>query len=287
MTFNKPSGMRYVDMAIWFDAHIYDEKRDDETLFKYLYLLIYMLACKSKYFISFEDYDKFSLFSASIIYMRAVEKRFRKSFIKNDETGELEFNGKISILNYIKSVIPWLKVLYMKDEYKSSEKVSEAINSYMKSSVRYSSEDRDNLRSDMMDTLSQFPEVIDKVINETPYKNDPILSRRLKMSCYLTILNGITLTEIDKLKLISRKTSDNFDYDEIKIKLLNRNREDSVILWKLDDYQKNYVQMLVNKINTLMVDELCSVKDSYDLSDNVLDDIIASTLSERKGEDDL
>jgi len=48
--FSKPTGVRYVDMCIYIDKHIYEENRDDSTIFKYMCLLGKMLAYRQRYF---------------------------------------------------------------------------------------------------------------------------------------------------------------------------------------------------------------------------------------------
>ena len=40
---------KYVEMCQIFDKEFYEEDRDNAKLFKYLYLIFYMLACKENY----------------------------------------------------------------------------------------------------------------------------------------------------------------------------------------------------------------------------------------------
>ena len=84
MTYNRPDKVYlppeydnkakniYTRMALYFDLFIYSDKRDDTLLYQYLYHIIYMLACRKKYFVSWEDYDNFALYMATKVYMRYI-----------------------------------------------------------------------------------------------------------------------------------------------------------------------------------------------------------------------
>mgnify|MGYP003328814068 CR=1 FL=1 len=72
--FKKPKDVRFVDMAIWIDEHIYDEDCDMDKAFTYMYLLAYMLASKAKYFKNINDYDGFAYFLAYHSKPRFVAK---------------------------------------------------------------------------------------------------------------------------------------------------------------------------------------------------------------------
>ena len=65
MTYNKPPNMTYTAMCIYFDNNIYTSDRDDNILYQYLYHICYMLACKSRYFRNYEDYDDFALYASA------------------------------------------------------------------------------------------------------------------------------------------------------------------------------------------------------------------------------
>ena len=69
-TYKKPKDKSYTDLAIWIDNNAYSENCDDETLYKYLYILIYMLSYKRKFFKNFDDYDKYSIVTATRIFNR-------------------------------------------------------------------------------------------------------------------------------------------------------------------------------------------------------------------------
>ena len=73
--YKKPKNLKYTDMAIYIDTHIYTNDCDDELVFKYLYFLCMMLAYKAKYFDSYQKYNDFAVSAATTIYLRLKSKR--------------------------------------------------------------------------------------------------------------------------------------------------------------------------------------------------------------------
>ena len=100
--FVKPKGVSYTDMCIYIDKTFYTPERDDTLCFTYMYLLAYMLSCKAKYFNSYEDYDAYSCFLAQSTYHRMADKK--KVPVK-------------SVLNYMKSIMYFRKVAYLRDSF--------------------------------------------------------------------------------------------------------------------------------------------------------------------------
>jgi len=95
--FTKPAGMKYTDMCIYIDKHMHDPDRDNETIFKYIYLLASMLASKARYFYNADEYDDFAYYFACSVFKRMADDN--KNKIK-------------SVLNYMKSVIYFRKTDY-------------------------------------------------------------------------------------------------------------------------------------------------------------------------------
>ena len=298
MTFNKPANVTYTEMAMYFDAHIYDDPkvRDDSTLYKYLYLLTYMLACKEKYFHKFEDYDEFSVYVATVVYMRIVKNRLRpKKVVNEDGTVTVEPGKMKSILNYLKSVLYVLKILYQKET--SNEIIEFTPNSENYTTFLGSIQNSLGIQGDdeqkqieIIESISELPDVIKQVINETPYKNDKVMCKRLYTSCLLTLLKSITLSNANKKKLESIDESENVDkYESTMLKLLNKERVDSITLWRLPEDMKDYVQLLINKIKENFKIAIYSIADEYEVSDLDLEDILrtaSNTTPNNEMEDD-
>ena len=101
MTYPKPAGVSYTQMAIYIDEHIYSDTKDEEKLYIYMYHLAIMLATESAYYSTAEQYDQFGLFCATRLYLRYTNP---KQFQMNDD-GSPKMKRIKSVLNYIKRVI--------------------------------------------------------------------------------------------------------------------------------------------------------------------------------------
>lgn len=272
MTYNKPPNMTYVAMCIYFDNNMYKSDRDDNLLYQYLYHICYMLACKSKYFKNYDDYDTFALYASSRIYLRYPSKDVCES-----TSPEKRY---ISILNYTKKTLYPLKVDYQKENfaqiysYKNDDSVDNFIN-ITKESIQqdYSH----GLEESIIDTLKLLPSIIKNRIKETPYKNDVMMSKKLYMSCLLTFINSMTLSR-DKLDKIRRK-SDYNAREELFIKSIQREKTDATMTWHLDDSYKDYIKILTNKIRRDIDNDINETQISFSLSESELEGIMASAFS--------
>ena len=263
MTYNKPKNMSYVDMAIYFDKHIHDDPRNDSILYEYLYHLVYMLACKSRYFHKFEDYDQFALYAATKIYMRV--------------TRNIEVK---SILNYVKAVLYPMKVDFQKEAFNEiiNPDVDKRIDpDAIKASMEYNiqSDYYYGLTEEVLDHMKLIPEYIKEIVYESPYKHDALLSRRIYMSVLLTFLSSVTLSNIDLLRLQKREER-GLDNDNNLIKLFNKERNKEVILWRLDSDMTDYISLLTTKLRKKFGQELMDVKKSFELSEEDLNAIMFS-----------
>jgi hypothetical protein len=262
MLFTKPSNKTYVDLAIEFDKEFYHNlDRDDDKLYKYLYLLYYMLACKKKYFHKFEDYDAYAQFAATTVYIR---------FIKKEKQGE-----KIkSVLNYCKDTLYPLKVMYQNDTFNEvwteDEDEPDAMKNEMKDNIQ--SDYNAELTTALLEELKQLPNIIKSVISQTPYKTDSLMCRELYLSCLLTLIKSFTFTT--KIKNKIEQTDKNTD--AVLIKNIEKDRNNSVVLWHLDITLKDYILTLTNKIRHIFSEQLEDTRNSYILDENILDAILNS-----------
>ena len=245
-----------------------------------------MLACKSKYFHNFEDYDKFSIYVATTVYMRIIKGRLRpKKTVNEDGTITVEPGKLKSILNYLKNVLYVLKILYQQETFNEVVAVdpSKIDGSYQlwASSLEYSlgcqgNEERKQL--EIVEDINELPNIIQEVINETPYKTDKLMSKRLYTSCLLTILKSITLSKVSKDKLAGVSEIGG-KHDEVLVKLLSKERASSVTLWKLPDSMRDYVEMLTNKIREKLTINICATASDYEIDEFELDNIMKSMLN--------
>ena len=72
MFFEKPK-VRYVDMCMYIDDHVYTDDYDQTLVYQYLYHIILMLAIKRDYFSSSKVTEDFSLYAASTSYVRLFD----------------------------------------------------------------------------------------------------------------------------------------------------------------------------------------------------------------------
>lgn len=272
MTYHKPANMKYTDMCIYFDAHIYKSNRDENLLYQYLYHVCYMLASKGRYFKNFDDYDTFALYASSRLYLR---------YPSTDKCEDTPKENRIkSVLNYTKATVYPLKVDYQKENfaqiysYQNPDEI-ESLADITKQSIQqdYSK----NLYQDVFDSLKLIPKTIKSRIKETPYKNDALMSKKLYMSCLLTFINSMTLSN-DKIKKILSKNDIN-DKEDLFIKSLQRERQDAVMLWHLDDSFKDYVKIITNKVRRDVDNEINETKKSYSLTETELEGIMATAFS--------
>ena len=267
MTYPRPK-MKYVEMAKYFDDHIADEEKDEYLLYCCVYHLVYMLACRKKYFTNLEEYDNYAIFVANKVYMRVL-----KGMREDNHLAPVK-----SVLNYIKSVLYPLKVLFTQETYQCvlKPKTIEDFNSMNDAMRNNVQQDYFNQLEDAILTqISRLPKYIEKTIGMTPYKNDKRMCYRLYMSILISFINGITLNNNTKNSL-SNKSIELRSNDEYLAKLYAKEKRDSTTLWHLDDSMKDYVTLLTNKIRDDFAEELINEQSYYELPDDVLQSILLS-----------
>lgn len=271
MTYHKPDNITYVEMCIYFDKHIYDTLRNDTILYQYLYHIIYMLACKKRYFNSWEEYDAFALYMASKVYLR---------YINPEHQGE-EDRIK-SVLNYCKTLLYPTKVDFQKETYAEifgSDPNRDDDFSILKADlVDNVQTSHTNITLMMEDLVSEFKglsKIIWKEINKTPYATDTLLSKRLFMSVLITLIKGLTLSNAVKTKL-QKKVDKGLDTESIVLESLTKEREASTTLWRLDISYTGIVSMLAFKVRKQCSENINLVRKEFELSEEDVSAVIAS-----------
>lgn len=266
--FKKPKDMTYTDMSIWLDNNFYKEDCDYNTAYSYLWLLSYMLACKNKYFNSEKDYEKFSSFVAYDAFKRMTNKD--KSRIKSG-------------LNYIKSIMPFRKMAY------DAEKNVKIIDSEFDSSwdgfeyrnLRRESFEKSNhelIVENIIQILENTPKYIDKCIPKV-FKKD-VLYLNIYNSCLLSMINKMTLKQQYKENLYYKL--DNVpSFNDVKY--YRKHLDNDIILWHLPDTMKNVVQVVLNKVNNILVNEIKEVTSDILVSDSEFNCILGSAFESTTG----
>ena len=271
MLYTKNDDKRYTMMCKEFDEEFPRQDRDDNKLYRYLYLIFYMLACKENFFQNnFADYDKYAQFAATTIYMR---------FLKKLEHGE----RVKSILNYAKASMRFLKTMYQNEEFETIISPEHGVDTTkLAANIHDSivSDYNEGLVEDMEMTLCSIADVINDVLDETQFANNELMRHRLYISCMLTLLNSITLPR-DSSLLKSRGRNKNTN-DALFIEALSKEREKPAIVWNLNENLANQVKVIVNKVRKDLSESINEVSKDHTLPDDVVDLILSNAFSEGK-----
>lgn len=187
----------------------------EDQMIQYLYFIVDSLAKKQNLLPRFEDYDEFALYSAGVLFLN-----FRG---KIQQAGEIVRGKEVipvkSCLNFIKTILYPYKVAFQQANYDSvinpyklenPDKLQENMREEVRQQYHL------NLQQELEEILEELPQKTYKMlVTSTPYRNDPLMIRRIYMSLLLSFINNITLpnklrnkvdTKIDRIsneKLIS------------------------------------------------------------------------------------
>jgi len=263
----------YCDLAKYIDEHKHlikengENPSEEEKIFRYLYAILYASAVKAKYFINWEDYDKYSLYGAGQIYMSMRDKEAHAGEIRRGK----EIKPIKNTLDFIHIVMPHLKVNYQQDNFRlvcdpgADDRIdTERALAETKQNIQ---EDYNYALADLMDdSIKMLPTIIKKVVAESPY-TDPVILKNLKISCKLTLINSVTLP--------SKIKEDKKSYEAL-CKAFLKESDTKPILWHLPEGMSGYISMLVKKIKVRLTEEINDTSHQFDLEDNILDAIMAS-----------
>lgn len=88
------------------------------------------------------------------------------------------------------------------------------------------------------------------------------------MSCLLSFINNITLNNKAKQLLCDRKKKKT-DTDYFSVKLYQKEIDDKIILWHLDESYYDFVKVLLNRIKIEFIREIVYIQDSYKIPDYI------------------
>lgn len=267
MTFQKPSDVRFTDMAIWIDNNAYQNDFDVEKMYRYLYHLSYMLAKKRNLFDRATDYDSFSLYEAN----RLLKRLTNKGQYQMGDNGEPKVKRVKSILNYIKKVINLHKV-----EYQTSFLMPENYDS-----ISYS--DLGEIISDDTDifdkigfeySLGNLHKIVENHLCKIPMRVDSNEWSNIYVSCMLTLINEMTLSKEDRNRMLSIKNVDSEKID----KLYHKQRNTDVILFHLDKKLSGYIRVLVNELRHCIARDLSCQASTHFSSNSVVKGVLYSQI---------
>ena len=283
LTFSsKPKGLKYTDLAVYIDENMQYIKNNGEypaienRIFEYIYHIVYALSLKAAYFRDFADYDAFSCYAATDIYLA-----IRKKFLNEGKT----FHGKPivpvkSSLNFIKATLFPLKINYQRDYFRQTthpkfEEASENLLEKTKENIRESY--RDDLLKSWHNVLSQIPLLLDELLKKTPFRNDKVMICRLKNSILLTLLNDLTLPNSVKQKILDKEEiwePDKLINSFYKKYLTNPN---TVARWHVNESFDGYIRLLTIKLKKELSKCFQYMIYGNDFSDELIDGIVNGT----------
>lgn len=288
MFYNKPKDVTYTDMAIWIDANAYTPNCDYEKLYIYVYHLARMLAYKHSYFDNAQDYDDFSLYVAGQMYKRytlanqvleysqdglsAAADGFLE--VTDSENQPRQMSKVKSVLNYVTKSLYFFKTHYLQwaktqTYQKLDDPVPYSYDSWFSASMRDAA--AAYYRSDYLLYLEDIPKTLIDSLKNIPHRKNSAEFQNITISCLLSFLNVITLKNRD-LKILDQAV---YSYDNRFMQFYAQNRKDYVILYHLDESYRDYIYVLVNRVMTLIRNDLRHIMEEYipvnDLIYDVLD----------------
>lgn len=292
VTFTRPRGLKYTDMAIYIDAHLPEIKNPNEhpeveaKIYEYLYHIVYALSCKAGYFRNFDDYDSFACYGACELFFS-----MRKKLINEGK----EVRGKAvvpikSSLNFIKATLFPLKINYQRESFmqvldpdihESAAKFSEQTREDIQSMYRR------NLYENLNDTVDMIPKLLQKVISLTPFRYDVLMRKKLQISILLTLLDDITMPNKLRKKIDSKKPVDNADKIINRLIIAYELNPNNVILWHLEDGYAGYVRLLTQRLKRWIGNELQVIIHGDDLADGIIDSVINSAYETHNNVSDM
>lgn len=271
----KDPKVRYVDMAIYIDNHVYDKDRDDGKIYEYLCLLYQMLAIKDHMFNNPTDYQNFSFMAATRMYYRLINP---KQFLPADDPKKLKQIK--SCLNYMKMTLYPCKVDYQRDYFCGviDEDVTEEENTLklqQTATEKVQCIMKPMMEAEIASYFQNISQTVKAFINSLPYRTDSCLTTKLYVSCLLTLINQITWPN-SYVTMIKRRLSLGVSVENIIDRIYTREKYKPAILFHLPQEFSNYVYVITNELKTIVGKELSELLDMNEPTDEVIKHVLAS-----------
>lgn len=272
MTYTKPDNVSFTAMAIWIDSNVYTSTCDDIILYEYLYHLSNMLAHEGKYFTKTQYYDDFSLYCASKLFMRLKNP---KQFLDEGDSSKLA--PVKSVLNYLKKVIYPMKVDFEQEHYLQSTEETSVICASNFDLGSFLVDETDVLyKVEFSCVLNNISHIVKSYLQKIPYRRNSAEWTNIYVSCMLTILDSITLSNFDKKKISSITRNKEKILDRLYTDL--RYREP--LLFHLNDNMKDYIAVLVNELRHVISSQLSQDAHTRISAEDTAKNIIMSSIEE-------
>lgn len=277
-TYRKDSKLRYVDMAIYIDREIRNPDCDEEKCFEYMYQLFYILSVKGRMFQTASDYDSYALYGATQLFLRYRKEREPDNKLKPIK----------SCLNYIKKILYPLKVNYQRSNFFQvfQEGALEGNAPVVIADAKVTEARRltdDLLKAEYKYYLTQLPSTVKHVLKESPYSNNPVMMHNLYISCLLTLLKTLTMSNKNRTRL-ENKEAKCLPTTDLMDRIYAEEGGDNVVIYHLEKSMKNYVKLLVNRCKSEIAHDLRYIVGSYELSDSIIKEILMQPLEDYTSE---
>lgn len=279
---SKKDGLRIVDMCIYIDENIYKDNYDEVKIFDYLKTIAQSLALHKKYFKNIQDYEPFSLYVATRIFLRLTNKR---QFLPDGDKHKLE---KIkSVLNLMKKLLYPCKVEYQNSAYNDviKERFGDTRDLYnqVKSDLIHDvmKTQQGVLTVDINIYLRQLKKCIWNVIDATPYCNDFVIKSNLYMSILLSFLRSLTISNKNKVRISTSYVRSNSKiYEEMLNSIYKIEQETAPVLWHLDKDFLDYVRILLIRVQEQIIYDIQELQHYQIPSEDFITEILMQPLKE-------
>lgn len=268
---------RVVDLCIWVDANAYDPNVDKEKLFDSLYQIVCSIAIKHKMLHKWQDYQPFSLYAASRLYLRLTNpKQFDVSLPKKMKKIK-------SILNFIKKTMHPMIVDYQNQAFEQN--FTPGLHGETVEDIRYRtiqkarSQYNELIRIDFEYYLNRICHTIQDFVNQLPYCNDPLMTHRIYISCMMTLLNQITLSNDNKDRY-RKRLQRGFKTEDFIERAYQSEVEYSIVLYHLNDSMYNYIATIVNRLRSLIAKDLIQLIGDNEPTQDVIKSILSNQMED-------
>lgn len=271
MLWKKPANLKYTDLCIYIDENVPKiinpgEFPDIEnTIYNYLWLLVKALAIKKCMFNDFQDYDMYAFYAANRLFFA-----LRKNQLNQGKT----IKGKLirpikSCLNYTKALLYPMKIEYQRETFKEvieEEFVSKKFDAFaykeqLKNRARESHGVTSQFKTHLKETLSNNGEILDAVLEKSPFNKGTTEYQNLKISI---LLNSIQILKNKK-----------------KLDVANQ----SISLWHLPKNMSNYTKVLLKEYFMALKLDIMDCYKSADINEKDLENILYSVTEGKQNEE--
>ena len=266
MLFKKPSNLKFTDLCVFIDANVPkivnpgENPELENTIYNYLWLLVKALAIKKRMFQNFEEYDMYSFYAATRLFMALRKNQLNQGKV---------IKGKLirpikSCLNYTKALLYPMKIEYQRESFREiieEEFVTTKFDAIAcKEQLKLQARDGARVATQFCEYVNEVirdsNRILEEILQKSPFNNSTSEYKNLKISVLLT-----------SLQILKTKKKLNADTA-------------SAVLWHLPKSMANYTKLLVKEFFTMLKQEIIDCYKIADISDTELESILVAATEE-------